>query len=236
MYLPELQKWMDPFFLTITAQSVKKEKLEARIDETAKALRMIIARYKKRYQRGTEKHKFYGIWSLECNFNAKDKTYNPHIHLILPNLYVADTIMREWRLYWEAKGVPIVKNAQRNRRVRQDRVKDLIETIKYGSKIFTEPDVLKKSKKKNTAFIYIGALYNILRAMDKHHVFNTFGFTVKAERSLKKSTNINDYTNWEYDLSIRDWYSDEYKRRLTDYKVPPALVELLEYRINSDLE
>jgi hypothetical protein len=73
--------------------------------------------------------------------------------------------------------------------------------------------------------------------MDGIDVFNTFGFKLdKREKPLKKSTNVDDYTNWDYNIDAPDWFTYEYKQFLTDYKVPADLRELLDNRVNSDLE
>ena len=169
LYLSTVMGMEDPYFLTLTIQSVEKDGLKMRIREVVKAIRTLIARHKKRHQRGREQ-KFYGIWALESNFNPLEKTYNPHIHLILPNYHISEILRHEWMLYWKEKKVPISPDAQYNRPVKEHREKDLIEIVKYGSKIFTEPDLYdtlkEKNKKSKVAFIYTAALYNILQAMD----------------------------------------------------------------------
>ncbi|MBL0102603.1 MAG: protein rep [Bacteroidetes bacterium] len=95
-YLPVLSKWPNPFFLTLTAKSVPAEQLEKRTDEFFALMNRIISKQKKRHQRGKGFHPV-GIKSFECNFNPKDKTYNPHFHLILPDLATADYFLTEWR-------------------------------------------------------------------------------------------------------------------------------------------
>lgn len=115
----------------------------------------------------------------------------------------------------------------------------MIEIVKYGSKIFTEPDLLKKikAKRNRVAFIYTAALYNILQAMDGIDVFNTFGITLpKTKKPEKMSTIVDEYTDWEYNCETPDWFSFEYQQRLTDYKAPTDLQQLLEYRVNNDIE
>jgi len=74
-YLPIVEDMADPHFVTLTVVSVKKEDLDTRVDEIVEAIRTLIARYKKRHQRGKQ-IKFYGLWSLESNFNPKRLTYN----------------------------------------------------------------------------------------------------------------------------------------------------------------
>jgi len=240
LYLPTVLEMEDPYFLTLTVQSVNKDELRMRVRDIVKAIRTIIARHKKRHQRGTEQ-KFYGIWALESNFNPITKTYNPHIHLILPNNYISEIIKQEWLSYWNEKKVPISIEAQYHRPVNENREQDLIEIVKYGSKIFTEPDLLKRLKETKkggrVAFIYTAALYNILEAMDGIDVFNTFGIKLpKAKKPSKMITIADDYTEWEYNRETPDWFSFEYQGNLTNYKPPQKLHELLEYRVNNDLE
>src|SRR6185312_1359992 len=210
-YLPIVEDMADPHFVTLTVVSVKKEDLDKRVDEIAEAIRTLIARYKKRHQRDKQ-IKFYGLWSLESNFNPLWLTYNPHIHLILPSEYAAQTFRSDWIEYWKEKGVKIDEAAQDYRRVKRNRTKDLIEIVKYGSKIFTEPDIAKRMKYKlprKPSFLYVRALYNILKAMDGHDVFNTFGFTLpkreKPCKMVKKTTNAID---WSYDLAAPDWINE----------------------------
>ncbi len=50
--------------------------------------------------------------------------------------------------------------------------------MEYGSKIFTEPDVNKKSNEKNKAKIHVAALNNIFQAMKGHRIFDRFGFNL----------------------------------------------------------
>jgi hypothetical protein len=238
-YLKTVKDMPDPHFLTITAESVKKDGLNVRVDETVEAIRILIARYKKRWQRGKQV-KFYGLWSLESNFNPIAKTYNPHIHMILPNEYAAQTFKEDWMEYWRLKGVKISLKGQHYRKVKKKRTKDLIEIVKYGSKIFTEPDIAKRRKynlPKKPSFIYVRALYNIFIAMDGHDVFNTFGFpSPKLKRPCKQTKKVTQYKIYNYDLAAPDWVNDETGLRLAKYNPPDELEALLASRVNSDLE
>jgi len=238
-YLPVVEDMPDPHFVTLTVVSVKKDGLKLRVDDIVKAIRTLIARYKKRSQRG-KGIKFYGIWCLESNFNPLRRTYNPHIHLILPSEYAAQTFKGDWIEYWKERGVKIDEDAQHYRKVKRDRKKDLIEIVKYGSKIFTEPDIAKRMKSKlprKPSFLYVRALYNILLAMDGHDVFNTFGFpTPKQEKPGKMVKKVTDAIDWNYDLAADDWINEELGLRLAKYKIPDDLEALLTSRVNTDFE
>lgn len=239
LYLPTLEAMPNPQFLTLTAQSVSKDGLRQRVLDTAHAMRTIIARHKKRNQRGRGE-RFSGIWSLESNFNGIAKTYNPHIHVITATEYQAETIMNDWIQYWKDRNVYIVREAQYYRPAKGDLEKDLIETVKYGSKIFTEPDIAKRIKfglPKKPSFIYVRALYNILQAMEGIDIFNTYGIELKDTiKRPKKSTILKEYEDWNYDLATPDWINEDLGLRLAKYKVPDELEALLSSRVNNDLE
>ncbi len=239
LYLRTLEAMEDPYFLTLTTQAVTKDELKKRVHDTAQAIRTIIARHKKRNQRKKEQ-KFYGIWSLESNFNPIGRTYNPHLHLLLPNLFQCETLLKEWMEYWNERNVSCVREAQYFRNVKPDRKQDLIEIVKYGSKIFTEPDIadrIKYAKEKKPSFIYVRALYNILLAMDDLDVFNTYGFKLpKRDKPRKRSTKLDEYIDWDYDLSAPDWINENLGLRLANYKPPADIEELLGNRINTDME
>lgn len=162
-YLATIQTWEDPHFVTLTVTAVPEAKLKHWIKSMKVAFSRIRERCKKRHQRG-KLSKFMGIKSLECNFNPKEKTYNPHFHLIVPNKEIAVTLVVEWQRTWNKKKKLTNYQAQDYRRVK-DLEHDLIETIKYGAKIFTEPDVKKKDKTV-LPMVYAAAMDNIFCALD----------------------------------------------------------------------
>ncbi|WP_010521441.1 hypothetical protein [Aquimarina agarivorans] len=104
----------------------------------------IINKHKKRYQRG-KGIKLIGIKSLESNFNPLRKTYSPHLHVIVANKEMADILLSEW-CYRAKKGYVNRKGQKADKVWNLDNA--LLEIIKYGSKIFTEPDLKKKEQKK----------------------------------------------------------------------------------------
>ena len=61
----------------------------------------------------------------------------------------------------------------------------LIEVVKYGSKIFTEPDLNKKGEGKCDPKIYVAALDNIFNSMQGLRIFERFGFNFPKGTRLK---------------------------------------------------
>ena len=199
-----------------------------------RGFKRIIDKYKKRNQRGKGKQ-LIGIKSLECNFNPKKKWYNPHFHIIVPDEETAKILVKEWRKLWGNKWTD--KAAQDIRKVKSIE-RDLIECVKYGSKIFTEPDVNKKSKQKIPPHIYISALDNILTAMKGHRLFDRFGFNLPDTNKNKdvKFTLLNQFDEWEYNPKQYDWINTETEKALSGYILPPELNLLLNYNIDTTLQ
>jgi hypothetical protein len=201
---------------------------------TIRAFRKINSKFRKRNQRG-KGIKLIGIKSLECNFNPLKGTYNPHLHLIVPNKQVADILIDEWLKIWTPKFTH--KSGQHKRQV-IDRQKDLIEIVKYGSKIFTEPDVNNKAKAKGKHNIHVAALDNIFRTMKGLRIFERFGFNLLKEKDDGNANAriVREYDEWIFDHKNFDWLNTETEQTLSEYKPQLELIHLLENNIDTSLE
>ena len=233
-YLPIIKTWAGPYFVTLTVKACKLNNLKVILKGMMKAMQQIIAKYRKRNLRG-KGIKLIGIKSLECNFNAVKRTYNPHFHLIVANKEIALTIMTEWLMKWT---VHYASGSSQHKRPIKNLERDLVETIKYGSKIFTEPDITKKVKGVGNRDIYAAALYNIFEAMKGLRIFERFGFDLPLESS-KKATGARvaeNYAEWVYIPQFHDWLNTENELTLTGYVPSNELLNLLTYNIRSDVE
>jgi len=182
-----------------------------------------------------------GIKSLECNFNPEKKTYNPHYHIIVPSIEIAEMLVEEWIKQWRPLGKTAYRYKYTTPKAQKiSKVTSLkhspIETIKYGSKIFTEPDLKKKSKQKNPPMIYARALDIILVAMKGKRIFERFGFNL-PQQPTKNCTSklIKDFETWIFPNDVNDWINPETGEALTGYLQPSELSHLLNECINIDL-
>lgn len=233
-YYPYLSCWEDPHFVTLTVKSVDATKLRKWVKEgMIRGFKMITEKYRKRSQRG-KGERLMGIKSLECNFNPRKHTYNPHFHIIVPNRQMALLLRKEWLELWTATHSNI--GAQKIRRV-GSLERDLIETIKYGSKIFTEPDLKKRGKSKVQPMVYAAALDNIFVAMKGRRLFDRFGFNLPKNNQARptKKQKLSNYETVVYDNMVSDWVGLETDQVLVDYKLPPQLRYLMEKNIDTDL-
>ena len=174
-----------------------------------------------------------GIQSLECNFNPGKRTYNPHFHLIVQSEAVAEAIIKEWLLLWTPKHA--IKKCQDKQSVR-NMEECLIEVIKYSTKIFTDPDVMKKGKVPQK--VYAAALDNIFQALEPHRIFDRFGFNLPK---VEKQCNIQTVPDTQcedfiYAVEVYDWISEKTGERLTGYAPTAELHWLLSDNMDTDLE
>ncbi len=232
-YYPYIQTWEDSHFLTLTVKAIPAKELPRYCKGMLKLFAKIIDKHRKRGKRG-KGIALEGIRSLECNFNPKARTYNPHFHVLVRSRQMAEAIKQEWLIRFPK--VHARPYAQHIRKV-EDMTKDLIETIKYGSKIFTEPDLRRKEAKGESRYVYVSALDNILTAMAGRRIFDRFGFNLPPKES--KSPNerhLIEYNIWSYEPRTSDWVNLETGETLTGFLPSKELSILLKTQIDKDLQ
>jgi len=237
-YYPVVSKWEEPHLLTLTLKSVKGHQLKVRINEMIKVFNRIKDRCNKRYNRGNGM-KIMGIKSLECNFNATKKWYNPHYHLIVPSRVIGLYIKQEWKKEWNKKGFNAGEKGQ-DLRVVKNTEKDLVEVIKYGAKILSDPDPSHKRKRAKGDMtglnIYANALHTIYKAFDRHQLFSSFGFKLPENEKVKSSERVvTDFENWIYKPKLMDWVNEETGKLLTEYQIDGYLEYILKTQIEMEL-
>lgn len=235
-YLPIVQTWEQPYFVTLTIKAVPAKSLSYHINGMVRAFRIISNRCKKRHQRG-QGVKIMGIKSLECNFNPKRRTYNPHFHLIVSSKEVAELLVEEWLELWTT-GYTYHK-AQYAEEVR-DGEKSLIEIIKYSSKTFTDPDPGQKKEKgrKVSPYVYASALDNIYAAFKGHRLFDRFGFNGAAKKVKEPGPArlVSDFKEWHYRQHLSDWIEKDGSSTLSGYKATHELMQLLSENVDWALQ
>lgn len=228
-YLPILKDWKDAYFVTLTIKAIPNKRLSQLVSKLIQGLQRIIDKYRKRNQR-RKGIALAGIRSLECNFNPQRRSYNPHFHIIVPSYEIAKILIDEWVMLWkETNGTKWTTRAAQNMRKVQDLERDLIECVKYGTKIFTESDVSKKSKGTTNPTIYVSALDNIIAAMRGKRLFDRCGFNLPSNNP-KKSANfltLSKYEEWVYNSEFSDWVNPETEKVLSGYSLPTELNTLL---------
>lgn len=229
-YFPVVQSWEKPYFVTLTVRAKPSKSLNKVMKGMIKGFSRITAKYRKRAQRG-KGTRLMGIRSLECNYNPEKRTYNPHFYVIVPDEKSADLLIAEWLQLWTSKWA--LGLAQKRSRITNN-TRALIETVKYGSKIFSEPDVNKKAKGSIGPKLYVLAQHNIFLSMKGLRIFERFGFNLpKQNRNPVGSQLVNEYSEWDFDIKGIDWYND-YDQRLADYNPGPNLLRILQGQLDTN--
>ncbi|MBK8927555.1 MAG: protein rep [Crocinitomicaceae bacterium] len=232
-YYPFIKSWTDAYFVTITAKAVSAGSLSKRVNQMIKGFQKIKNTINKRHKRG-KGVKFYGIKSLECNFNPLKRTYNPHFHFIFPNKECAEVFMNEW-----LQRLPVRLANPKGQHIRkvESTERDMMETIKYGSKIFTDPKGSEKNHKNITPFVYASALDNIIWALKGHRLFERFGFDLPKHSKRKiEPQQLENYREWEFDTNLGYWLELGTDEKISDYQISSELYALLSDNINLALE
>lgn len=237
-YYPTISQWKEMYFVTLTVKSVKEDKLRLMVSKVLQGFNLVRKRCDKRYQRGVS-FKMIGLKSLECNFNPATKTYNPHLHIIVPYKETAVLLKDEWLKQWKHERIIYASPKAQHIRKVEDVKRDLSEIIKYGSKIFTEPDINKKTKNayKSTLppIIYAKALDTILMAMKGKRLTERFGFNLpkNLKQPIGRKT-VTNYENWNFEAGSTDWVNPKTGECLTGFLQPFELWHLLNECINTE--
>ena len=229
-YLPAVQGWESPHFVTLTVRACTAKQLRKRLHDMNRGFGIITTKYRK--QAG--KTKLQGIRALECCFNPVRRTYNPHFHILVPNRATAEILIQEWLNLCTPKFA--LRGAQHMRPIR-NLEKDLIETIKYGAKIFTEPDLNKSLQSDVNPTIYAAALYNIYDGMKGLRLFERFGFNApKEKKAAQPARVVTDYDEWIFSPAYHDWLQTDSEQVLSNYTLPAELGDLLAHHIDQETE
>lgn len=238
-YYPIIREWEEPHLLTLTLIAVKAKQLDKRIKEVVKLFSTIIGRCRKRNERG-KGMKILCVKSLECNFNATKRTYNPHYHIITPNRVTALYLKQEWKKQCNKTIFNAGEAGQHIREVANVE-RDLVEVIKYGAKILSDPNPTHKRKRKKGDMkglqIYANALHTIYKAMKNHRLYGSIGF--KLPETIEDTSDpfkaVYNCEKWLYKPKLMDWISTTSGKSFTEYEIDAYLEYILNTQIDKEL-
>lgn len=198
-YLPIVEEWSEPYFITVTLPTVTAEELLPTLyrdstDTPAITVRQnaaqVVARYVKRHLGS-----FEAIRKLECTARPDDR-YHPHFHFIVNGRAQAELFVKRW--------IEIHDDASPDAQdVRPADLRSLKELFKYATKITTDG--------KNP--IRPERLDVIYRALRDRRCWQPIGFKATGSDGSEEleltSTDafkrVGEEVLWEWEQSVGDW-------------------------------
>lgn len=208
-YSIPLLKLPNIYFVTLTTPNVKAEHLSDEINGMYKSWRAINQNVRKTY-----KISIKGMRKLECTYNPKTETYNPHFHIIISTKKAASRIIQLWLDRYPSA-------SQKGQDMRPAIDGSLIELFKYTVK------GVHKGK------YYAAALDQIYQSLEGKRTYQPFGVRKVTEEDISgiKSEEIsfkgsND-CQWFWSKDAKDW-SNKDGELFTDYIIKGKLSDWIE--------
>jgi len=205
-YIPELAKFENPLFLTLTIKSVYGKQLRPAINDMLKKIRIINKELAK------EKIKIKAIRKLECNYNLQRDTYNPHFHFIIDGIQAASNILNRW-LELNPTCDPYAQN------IMVADYDSMTELFKYFSKAIS-----KKGE------VYPKQLDIIYSAFRNRRVVQPLGIKKEVDEDEREKVIYEelqeDNAQWQWDKDNFDWVNHQTGETLTGF-VPTHDIKFL---------
>lgn len=222
-YLPVVQKWEKPFFVTLTIPNVSADCLGTGIEFMHGSFDTIRKRYSRRFQRGVAAVPFCGLRKFETTYNPVRNDFHPHFHFVVSGEDYARALHDDW--------LNIVPGAECwGQDIRSADERSLRELFKYFTKVVSS----RKSGHGVERRIYVAELDLIFRAIRGRRTFQSFGFVVGKESSdviENKEEFIEQiekemFFTWKQEFT--DWINDDTGEFLTEYVPSKGLIDILE--------
>ena len=93
----------------------------------------------------------------------------------------------------------------------KDREKNLIEVIKYGVKVLTDPDMKKGKNRTQLPIIFAAAMHEIHKAFSGKNLLSKYGFSLPQSDNEAKEQYVEDskVKTWAYDPQISNYIDEE---------------------------
>jgi hypothetical protein len=213
--------------VTLTAKTQNHRDLSMWVDLLIDKLNLILDKLKmRRYRAGKESFKC--LICMECCFNPEKNWYNPHFHIVTSNYIDGRELREEWMKAFTTK---LVYAGAQDIRPVKDKLKNLIEVIKYGAKILTDSERINKGKRERLPYIYANALHEINKVFHKRKLIRKRGFKLPKRDENDTEIIIKDLQSRSYHDFVRTWVNETTGELLTAPYIPSQNLEMI-YRDN----
>lgn len=213
-YMPQIRKFNDMQFVTLTLPNCKGDDLKATIELMNKRFNNV--------RRGVKRHDlhtpsaFKALRKLECTYNLQRSDYHPHYHLIVEGRHVAECILSRWLIQFPEANI-------KAQDIRAADEKSALELFKYFTKIFV------KNKDTNEMEANSYYLNTVFEAVRRKRTFQPYGIKMIAEEidDLEATIDVTDdyVTVWEW--VVNDWIDVKTGEVLSGYSPSPQAEKLI---------
>lgn len=211
-YMPQLAKFDDLQFVTLTAPTISRQYLNKRLKEIEQAwqqMRKLFVKAKNKREIGI----FKGIIKLEVTARPNDH-YHPHLHILVNGRKQAEWIKAEW-LKRNPKALPKLQD------VKQADLGTIREIFKYVTKL-----VSKTENKPNYKQIH-----HIMLQLQGKRTFRTFGGIKKVSEEIDEHdliATLESELEFEiYQWVDEDWWGTQTGQCLIGEPIPDKVKELV---------
>lgn len=194
-YLPIVEEWSDPHFVTLTVQNVDADNLLLLIGKMMDGFNAV----KRKLHR--DLGKLTALRKLECTYG---KGYHPHFHVIVEGRDAALALVEQWLVFAPRYTGRRVERSAQN--VQKADMASLVELFKYATKLCAKgPDGVR--------YVSPEHLDVIFRALRNRRTYQSYGFKVAkdveditdVESKIEAFTQIEERVLWLWDQDSADW-------------------------------
>ncbi|MCB0712675.1 MAG: protein rep [Ignavibacteriae bacterium] len=200
-YLPAIQSFADPYFLTLTRRTVQGEHLRPTIRQMKGEFSLIndLAR---------KNGKVHGLRKLEVIYNGETGLYHPHFHMILDGEEVASFVLKEWL---KRNRFSAHRDAQELQAIEPGDSTGIRKLFGYITKLVTEVEEEKIPVPSEALDVIVAALFN-------SRTLQPYGSLIQAARDTEKikATDVEAYET-PYGFTIGKWILWEWEQRLATW-------------------
>jgi len=214
-YVPVIEGWSDPHFVTLTTPNVEAGRLRNHIGDMQRRLtRNCIEQIRR-----VDKLDLRAVRKLECTYNPRRDDYNPHFHVGVQGKEQALRLRDRWLRQYPDASIA----AQDVQRMRPGQV---IELFKYMTKLTTKGAGGKRG------IMPPAALDVIFQALRRRHTIRPYGFRVdQLDQAVSGEEELEDLAGtpafkrfgemvlWEWEQEMADWIDQLTGETLSEYEL-----------------
>lgn len=218
-YFDQINKFSDPYFVTLTVQTVNSDGLAASMANMAVVWRRIADTARKK------RTDFKGVRKAECTIRPGGM-YHYHFHLVIEGRENAEWLINAWL---QRMGARANVKAQDMRPADERSLKEL---FKYFTKLST------KDKNGMKVMFSPRRMDTIFQSMSGKRVFQPFGGLRAITEEIERITS-QEYENLESGFHLWKWYSEDWVNELgeclTGYNPNEEFAEMLRSKASKEM-